>query len=119
MAGEIEFRDVAEWYANDLLRRSDAWNVEREAYAEEREARELEREVLRQDSRPVPNLRDLLVSVDVTIAMCDAILRMAPAGSNEATIATEVKTAAVQSDQEIRAALWPQIDPAAARAGKK
>lgn len=119
MASEVEFSDIAEWYARDLVGCSDARNVEREAYAEEREARALEREILCRERPPVPNLRDLLVSVDVTIAMCDAILRFRPAGSSEATVATEVKTAATQSAEEIRAALYPQIDQTAAKTGKK
>ena|ERR1700741_2881563 len=119
MAVEIEFSDVAEWYACDRVRRSEAWGVEREAYAEEREARALEREVLGLERPPVPVLRDLLVSVEVTIAMCDAILLHRPADSREATVAAEVKTAATASAQEIRAALCPPVDQTAAKAGKK
>jgi hypothetical protein len=97
-----EYGDIAEWYARDSFRSSDAQNVEREAYAEEREAYALERELLHPHGLPVPTLRDLLTSLDVTIRMCTVQLDKMPADWGDRQTVTDVQTAAQKSAQSVR-----------------
>ena len=60
-------------------KRSDAQNVVRAAYAEEREARALEREVRGQEILQFPGLRDLLQWTEGMIALTQTILDQRPA----------------------------------------
>ena len=113
---EPESAILAEWVLDRFARhRSDAQNVELEAYAEEREAEAYSRD-LNHCRQPHPTLRDLLATSEFMLDLTDRMLRFLPPNSPDAEFVTKLRARMREICLEILAQIYAEPPVAVAAA---
>jgi hypothetical protein len=103
---EPESSILAQWVIDRFARhRTDAQNVELEAYAEEREAEAYSREISGW-RRPHPRLVDLLATGEFMVELTDIMLRTLPPKSPEAQFVTKIQGEMKAICEEIRTQIF-------------